>query len=159
MEAESNSKVSHEESMQEYQCFREKLGVTHTGNPDLIHVDFQPESGVAEALSAPVTEVATFYYDKAPPASSYDGAKTLLEALIKDGVNIKGWAFGTTHEVITRDGVRGKGNVLLVGWDTMEAHAESHSTQALKDHIHKLTTPEVKTYEMHHVRAAAYQRK
>lgn len=143
--------------MQEYECFRAKLGVSHTGKPDLLHVDFQPESGVAEALSAPVTEVATFYYSEAPPESSFEGAKTLLEALQKDGVKIMGWAFGTTHETIQRDGVRGRGNVLLVGWETMEAHAESHNTQALKDNLHRLTTPEVKTYEMHHIRAAAYK--
>jgi hypothetical protein len=67
-----------------------------------------------------------------------------------------GWAFGTTHEVIERDGVRGKGNMLMVGWETVEAHLDSHNTQALKDNIHKLTTPEVKASEMHHVQATAY---
>lgn len=138
------------------QPFREKLGTIHAGVEGVVHVDFRPEGGVSVALSAPVTEVATFYYNDAPPETAFEGAKTLIEALKKDGVNILGWAFGTTHEVIERDGVRGKGNVLVVGWETVEAHLDSHNTQALKDHIHKLTTPEVKTFEMHHVQATAY---
>jgi hypothetical protein len=139
-----------------YQPFREKLGTIHTDVPDVVHVDFWPDKGLSAALSAPVTEVATFYYDEAPPETAFEGAKTLIEALKKDGVKIMGWAFGTTHEVIERDGVRGKGNILVVGWETVEAHSDSHNTQALKDNIHKLTTPEVKAIEMHHVQATAY---
>ena len=146
-------------------------------------MDFKgPDGGVSEALSAPVTEVATFYYDEAPPETSFEGAKTLIEALQNDGVKFQGWAFGTTHEVIERDGFRGKkplkiiliqwtaatllcgllgtetfaevlpnlgkANVLVAGWETVEAHLDSHNTQALKDNIHRLTTKDVKTYEM-----------
>ena len=138
------------------QPLRQKLGTIHTGVADVVHVDFEPEEGVSEALSAPVTEVATFYYDKAPPETAFEGAKTLIEGLKKDGVKVLGWAFGTTHEVIEKDGARGKGNVLVVGWETVEAHYDSHNTQALKDNIHRLTTPEVKTFEMHHIQATAY---
>lgn len=122
----------------------------------MVHVDFRPESGVSTALSAPVTEVATFHYEKGPPERAFDGARTLLEALKKDGVKVLGWAFGMTHEVIERDDVRGQGNVLVVGWESVEAHAQSHSTQALRANIHLLTTPEVKAVEMHHVQATAY---
>ena len=136
-----------------FQTVRDKLNLIHDDPPDVIHIDLQPEKGVSEALSAPITEVATFYYNGSPPETSFEGAKTLLEALMKDGVKIMGWAFGTTHEVIKRDSVRGKRNVLLVGWESMQAHADSHHTQSLKDNIHRLTTPEVKTYEMHHVSA------
>ena len=71
-------------------------------------------------------------------------------------MQILGWAFGTTHEVIEKDGVKGRGNVLVVGWETVEAHFESHNKQALKDNIHRLTTPEVKAIEMHHVQAIAH---
>ena len=141
-----------------HQIFREKLGTIHNSMADVVHVDFQPDGGASKALSAPVTEVATFYYDMESPGIAFDGAKTLIEALKTEGVNILGWAFGTTHEVIERDGVRGKGNMLVVGWETIEAHLDSHNTQALKDNIHRLTTPEVKTLEMHHVQAAVFQK-
>ena len=139
-----------------YQPFREKIGSIYTGVPDVVHVDFRPEGGLSAALSAPVTQVATFYYDEAPLETAFEGAKTLIEALKEEGQKILGWAYGTTHEVIERDGVRGKGNVFVVGWETVEAHSDSHNTQALKDNIHKLTTPEVKAIEMHHVQATAY---
>lgn len=142
-----------------YQQLRKKLVTRPTGIPDVVQVDFEPEGGITEALSAPITEVATFYFDKAPPGSAFGGAKTLLEALIKEGHNVLGWAYGTTLQEIEREGVRGKGNMLIVGWETVEAHAASHDGQAIKENIQLLTTPDVKTYQMHHVQATAYDSK
>jgi hypothetical protein len=58
-----------------YQPFRENMGTIHTDVPDVVHVDFLPERGVSAALSAPVTEVATFYYDEAPPRDCVRGGE------------------------------------------------------------------------------------
>lgn len=124
-----------------------------------MHVDFQPEGGVAAALSAKMTQVATFYFDGAPPATAFDGAKTLITRLIeREDVNVTGWAYGTTHEVVEKEGVRGRANVLVMGWESVEAHAASHETRTLKENIHLLTTGDVKTYEQVHVPATAYRR-
>lgn len=140
-----------------YPSFVKTFSTIFTGDPQIVHVDFEPAGGAKAAMSAPVTEIATFYYDNEPPEDSFAGAKKLVEALQKDGQNIFGWAFGKTHEVIERDGAKGKGNVLVIGWETVQAHLDARQTQAFKDNIHHLRTPQVKAAEVHHVAILNYQ--
>ena len=107
---------------------------------------------VASSLSAPVTEIATFYFDGAPPDDAFESAKKCIEIIGKDaGENVLGWSYGITHEDIEKDGVKGKGAVLTVGWESKEAHMRARETQAFKDNIHMLRQTS-KAVEMHHTR-------
>ena len=109
-----------------------------TAPPDIVRVDFQPEEGLAAAIAAPVTEVAKFYFDGGPPDNADEGVQKCLEALQEEGHNLLGWAWGTTYETLTKDDVSGKGAVLVVGWDSVDAHMEARKGSALKENVANL---------------------
>lgn len=96
----------------------------------LNHVDFRPEGGVSRATSAPVTEVATFYFDSGPPDDAFESCQKFIENCEKEtGQAVLGWAYGITHEEIEREGVKGKGAVLLIGWyDIAKAPSQDRDT-------------------------------
>ncbi len=71
------------------------------------------------ATSQPVTEVATFYFDGAPPEDAVESVTKFIDVCQKEsGQTVAGWAYGITHEEIEKDGVKGKGGVLLIGWES-----------------------------------------
>jgi len=118
--------------------------------PSLLHVDLKPEGGLTSALSAPVTEVATFYFDGAPPENAAEGVDKALNALVAEGHKLAGWAFGVTYEEFEKDGVKGKCGILTIGWESVDAHMEARKGQAFKDNIDSLRNG-AKGIEMHHV--------
>lgn len=134
----------------EYKGFRNRFDTIFEGSPDIVHVDMQPEGGLAAALSAPVTEVATFYFNDGPPSNAHEGVEKALNALKAEGHILQGWAYGPTHETIEKDGVKGKGAVLAIGWESVDAHMEARKGQAFKDNIDALRNG-AKAIEMHHV--------
>lgn len=109
-----------------------------TAPPDIVRVDFQPEEGLAAALEAPVTEVAKFYFDGGPPDNAHEGVQKCLDAIKGEGHNLMGWAYGTTYETLEKDGVSGKGAVLVIGWDSVDAHMEARKGEAFKENIDSL---------------------
>ena len=122
-----------------YKPFVERFSTIFAGPPKITHADLQPSDGFEKAVSAPVTEVATFYFDGAPPENAYESAIKAIDALAKDGgQKIYGHAYGVTEEVIEREGVKGKGAVLVIGWENREAHMAARETQAFKDNIQGL---------------------
>ena len=109
-----------------------------TAPPDIVRVDFKPEEGLAAALSAPVTEVAKFHFDGGPPDHADEGVRKCLDALQEEGHNLLGWAYGTTYETLEKDGVSGKGAVLVIGWDSVDAHMEARKGSAFKGNVDHL---------------------
>ena len=120
------------------------------GDPaKIIHVDLIPEGGFTRSLSAPVTEVATFYFDGEPPADCQEQATKFAE-LCEKSADLLGWSYGVTYEEIEREGVKGKGGVLTIGWKSVEDHMKFRETSTFKDNISMLRQT-AKKIEMHHV--------
>lgn len=124
------------------------------GPVDIHHVDFEPAGALRKALSAPVTEFATFYCDaqSAPGAEWKSNAAKAGEWLEKEAsqVGYLGLAYGVTHEEIEYKGVKGKAAVIAVGWTSKEAHMAFRETQTFKENT-GLLRGEAKAIEMHHV--------
>ncbi|KAH9829767.1 hypothetical protein Tdes44962_MAKER02245 [Teratosphaeria destructans] len=117
----------------------------------IFHVDFDAPAALAKVFSAPVTEVATFYFEGAPPADYVQQAKKLATVLEENKVDgYLGATLGTSYEEIEREGVKGKVGVLVVGWQSVEAHLAFRETHMFKDNIH-LVRSDAKKIEMHHV--------
>lgn len=112
--------------------------------------DFKPDGAVARCFSAPATEIATFYFDGEPPSDYFDNVKKCADEVLKEIDGFLGWAVGTTHEVVEKEGVKGKAAVLLIGWQSVEQHMAFRNTQSFKDNIHLLRSTS-KKIEMHHV--------
>jgi hypothetical protein len=104
-------------------------------------------------MNAPITEVATFYFEGAPPDDAFESCKKFIEncEATNPPQKVYGWAYGTTHEEIEREGVKGKGAMLLIGWDSREDHMAFRELQAFKDNIHLLRQT-AKKIEMHHTK-------
>ncbi len=134
-----------------YKPFFKSFGTIIGGDISLIHVDFKPEGGAIKSMGAPVTEVATFYFDGGPPEDAYESCKKFIEICEKEEPEKKiyRWAYGTTHEEIEKDGVKGKGAVLLIGWDSKEDHMAFRETDVFKENI-QLLRQTAKGIEAHH---------
>lgn len=134
-----------------YKPFLDTFGTIMSGSPQLSHVDLQPSaSEAAKAISAPVTEVATFYFDGEPNADWLDNAAKAREWLVKEAGESLGAAFGITHEVVEYKGVKGKAAVLVAGWSSKEAHVEFRGMETFRENI-PLLRGDSKAIEMHHV--------
>lgn len=98
----------------------------------MLHVDFEPSDTFTKATtSAPVTEVATFYFDPSSSATTTPEANVLK---FRDVVNAAGkeidgfWgaAAGVSYESdvksLSTEGVSGTAVVLVLGWESVEKH-------------------------------------
>lgn len=123
-----------------------------SGPVDMHHVDFQPPSALSKALSAPVTEFATFYCSPAPASNWLSNAAKAAEWLEKEAssAGYAGMAYGVTHEEVEYKGVKGRAGIVAIGWGSKEAHMEFRETQTFKENI-GLLRGEAKAIEMYHV--------
>lgn len=147
-----SNKQKHEEFMKSdsYGPFVERFKTIIDGAFGLVHVDFAPEGGAKRAMSAPITEVATFYFDGEPPSDAYESCKKFIEVSEKEATQkVYGWAYGTTHEEVEREGVKGKGTVLLIGWESQQDHMDFRETDVFKQNI-QLLRQTAKSIEVHH---------
>jgi hypothetical protein len=81
---------------------------------------------LSTALSAPVTELATFYFEGAPPKDHLEGVHKFRQlAEEKKWEGYLGSAAGITYEEVEREGVKGKAAVLAIGWTSVDAHMVS----------------------------------
>lgn len=120
--------------------------------PGIVHVDFEPQDGFKAAMTAPVTEVATFYFDGGPPENAHDGVKKALENCQNEtGFKIRGHGYGFTHETLEKDGLKGKAAVLVIGWESIDDHMELRKTESFKNNIGMLRNGAGKI-EMHHTK-------
>ncbi|CAJ2510121.1 Uu.00g060210.m01.CDS01 [Anthostomella pinea] len=153
---EWDSLQSHKDFMASstYGPFLDRFMSLVDGEPKMMHADFKPEGNATKCLSAPATEIATFYFDGEPPSDYFENVKKATEGAFKDADGILGWAVGTTHEEVAREGVKGKAAVLLIGWQSVDQHMAFRNTQVFRDNIH-LLRGSAKRIEMHHVNPAA----
>jgi len=119
---------------------------------EIYHVDFQPHSEFIAALQAPSTEFARFFFAGEPP-SDYMSIY-LKEIGPKQKAKSPGLlsiAAGITHEEVEYKGVKGKAAVLVLGWESLEAH----TVDFVGSEVYKETIPTVKSTskanEIHHV--------
>jgi len=128
----------------------------------MFHVDFAPYDDLAKACAAPVTEVATFYFDGAPPEGCVDNILKFREELshvVEElwGSQAKERAFavagGVSHEVLQYEGVEGLAVVLLIGWNSIEEHIKTRESVQFNERCAPALLPiglSAKKREMHH---------
>lgn len=134
-----------------YQPFLQRFLSITDGAPSMVHADLEPSGDALKALSAPVTEVATFYFD-GEPSQSYASGLTKFREVIEKG-NIEGFlggAAGVTYEEVEREGSKGKAAILVVGWNSIESHMKFRETETFKENV-GLLRDGIKGAEMHHV--------
>lgn len=135
----------------EYPPFLSRIQSIMSSGADLTHVDFQPSPSILHnALSAPVTELATFYFDSQPNSDWLANAAKAADWLRKDAKGFLDIAYGITHETVEYQGVKGKAAVIAVGWESKEAHMAFRETGTFKENI-GLLRGDSKAIEMHHV--------
>ena len=153
-----DSKNKHEAFIKsdEYEPFLNKFRNIMADAPNLVHVDFEDQACRKAALSAPVTEVATFYFDDGPPefSKASEGVKKALDNCQNETkFKIRGYGYGYTHEELEKEGVKGKGKaaVLLIGWESLDDHMDLRKTESFKNNIGSLRNGASKI-EMHHTK-------
>lgn len=133
------------EASSAYPDFLSKFKTIMAGPPSFVHVDYPDPDAVTAALKAPVTEVATMYFKDGPPETYIPDVHQFVKAVGKTGQA----AIGPTHEVIERDGFKGKGTVLIIGCETVEEHLSFRQTQMFQENRAKLTNGPG-CFEVHH---------
>lgn len=97
----------------------------------MLHVDFEPSDTFTKATtSAPVTEVATFYFDPSSTATTPEANvlkfRDIVNAAGKEIDGFWGAAAGVSHETdvksLSTEGVSGTAVVLVLGWESVEKH-------------------------------------
>lgn len=137
---------------EEYKPFLNRFLTIANGKPTMVHADLKPEGDLSRALSAPVTEVATFYFGGQAPPDYLEGVLKFRDILNKEQSDgFLGAAAGVTHEDdVEREGVKGKAAVLLIGWESVDKHMAFRESSTFKENIGLLRNGASKI-EMHHV--------
>jgi hypothetical protein len=129
------------------------LETSHYAEEDsrIYHVDFQPLSGCYRASSAPVTEVARFYYDESPPEGILDGFHEfgrLFDSHKMTGAC--GYAAGLSREGVQHGEAQAKIIVVLIGWTSIADHEAFQKTRLFKDHVPLFQADKARKVEIHH---------
>lgn len=133
-----------------YTPFIARLQPLLSAGAHLSHVDFEPQTALTRALAAPVTEIATFYFNGSPNADWLDNASQAGEWLEREAPESRGIAYGITHEEVEYQGIKGKAAVIVVGWTSREAHMTFRETESFRENIGLLRGASG-AVEMHHV--------
>lgn len=126
--------------------------------PKIVHADFEPSpSALAQALAAPVTEIATFYFDGSEPSDYLSGVTKFRDVLEKEQSHgYIGSAMGITHEQdLEKDGKKGKAAVVAIGWKSVEDHLKFREHELFKENIGSLRNGAVGA-EIVHVQFMAF---
>ncbi|GAB7351373.1 hypothetical protein MBLNU459_g2055t1 [Dothideomycetes sp. NU459] len=138
----------------QYGPMLQDLGTILAGAPAPYHFEFTSPKGLKAATSAPVTEVATFYLES--KSSSFESNIAKFEKAIGDGSveGFLGTSSGWGAEDVEHDklgaGNKGKALVLVVGWQSKDAHMAYRETEHFKNNV-ALLRDGPKHIEMHHV--------
>ncbi|KAK5686045.1 hypothetical protein LTS10_002159 [Elasticomyces elasticus] len=81
----------------------------------------------------------TLYFDGEAPSSYLDDVASVDKAL-QGTEGYLGYAAGFTHEEIEKEGTKGTGAVVLIGWQSIEAHHAFRETKAFKENIGTLAS-------------------
>lgn len=133
----------------EYKAVAERISAIFTGAGYMYHVDLEPHSEVQKALAAPVTQIATFYFDDEPPEEYSDTLKAFQEAALKESEGPAALAVGITYEEVEHEDVKGKAAILLYGWNDIKAHEAFRSSSAYREHGMKLAEGVVHEHAHH----------
>ncbi|TRM69246.1 hypothetical protein BD626DRAFT_473446 [Schizophyllum amplum] len=133
----------------EYGPVNERIGAIFAAAGKVLHADFFPSGHLDKTIAAPVTEIALFYFDGAPPEDYIVGFVKALSILDKEN-DIISAAAGITHEELEYEGVKGKAAVVIFGWTSVDAHVAFRQTQTYKDNIGVLMRT-AKKFEVKHV--------
>jgi hypothetical protein len=108
----------------------------------MYHIDFEPHEQVQKAMAAPVTEIATFYFDDEPPDGYVGRCQDFLGAARSSeeegGARPVACAVGVTHEKIEFEDVRGNAVVLMVGWESLEGHRALRDRRVYEEYMPEL---------------------
>lgn len=105
----------------------------------MFHIQFEPN--FSDAASAPITEVATWYFPTSYDTHEWDTGvvkfnKTLRESAEGFHGVSSGWSIDDVpHKSLEDVGGKGKAFVLAVGWESLEAHTKYRDTDAFKETI------------------------
>ncbi|KAL1301659.1 hypothetical protein AAFC00_005879 [Neodothiora populina] len=136
-----------------YQPMVEKLTALMDGGLSMTHFDFPSSAAQAIPLSAPVTEMATFYVNFEDKAS-YQSIIEKFSSSISEfkPVGFLGVASGWSLEDVEHEGLgagkQGKAILLILGWQSVDAHKAYNETDHFKDAIKQLGT--AKGFTLHH---------
>ncbi|KAL9095487.1 MAG: hypothetical protein Q9165_002358 [Trypethelium subeluteriae] len=150
-----------------YKPFLERLGPLCDGPAHIVHYPFRDRAAAARAFEAPATEFATMYI-RAGDAEAREALEKRVGHLFDVFWESKagGWQGGTWGwgeeevelEGLGEGGEKGKGKACLVvmGWDSKEAHEAYRGTEAFKGAIAPVREV-VKKSEMWHCEMHKYQ--
>jgi hypothetical protein len=138
---------------EDFKKVNELLAIVLVAKPVIYNVPASDD--LTKITHAPVTEIYERFYleadaeEKGPAllAASEDFNKSLVTQKGTHGAQT-GWS----HEVIEKDGEKGKALTLLAGWDSVEAHSAARETTLFADTIHLLKEPAPKSGNMFHVK-------
>lgn len=116
--------------------------------PTFMHINF--EGNLTGAIKAPVTEVATFYFNDLPENYT-KGVHDFIGYCVRErpDMDFHGYATGSTHEVVEKDGVKGRAGVLIVGWDSIEQHQQFRMLPVFQQNA-QMMRQHAPVIEMHH---------
>jgi len=134
-----------------YGPMMQKLGESGmAGKPNLHHVRYS--APMTKAVTAPITEMLTFYFPADVEESSFELAwEQFIDALSKNSDGYVGSAGGWVVEDLEYQGQPGKAYVVAIGWESIQAHMAYRETQPFKDTISGVLGPTRGT-AMHHTK-------
>lgn len=136
----------------EYGPMVQRWGKILDGDPEFLHIEFTNAGALTSALSAPVTELATFYM--ASYTSSFDKKFQEFSTKVQGTDGSLGLTYGWSLEDVVHDnfeeGKTGKAVMLAIGWQSIDAHMAFRETEKFKE-VTKFMMDEPKGAEVHHV--------
>ena len=131
----------------------ESLKAILAGPPQLLDFDFEATGDLKGSISAPVTQLATFFLpDK---SSAFDSNLRSFARVLKESAEgfvgvVHGWSIESVEHEGLSAGIRGRSCSLAIGWQSMEAHVAFKDTKAFQRCSRYWE--EAKGVELHHTK-------
>ncbi|KAK4553977.1 hypothetical protein LTR86_008818 [Recurvomyces mirabilis] len=117
----------------------------------LQHYHFDSLQNLKEATTAPVTEVARFYYDSQPTAELLSGFTEFGRRVMKENVpGVSGAAAALPDEDVGYDFGESQVIIFMIGWESIKCHENFKKTQLFTDLLPLLKSDKATKIEMHH---------
>ena len=123
-----------------YKPFLDSIRPILAGAANITHYDFGGSGGggdpPSKSLAAPVTEFATFYLQLG--TATTDFASRVRDAMGEFRAHATGYvgaSWGFSHEEVEHEslgGEKGRACVLVLGWDSVDAHTAFRGTEVFK---------------------------
>ncbi|KAI9694291.1 MAG: hypothetical protein M1820_009050 [Bogoriella megaspora] len=135
----------------EYQPFLTHLGSILSSEPNLLHYTFDQGSKPDVALNAPVVEYASAYLEPSASIEEFNQiARNLEKVFTEHAKGFHGATWGHSHEKREYQGGKVKVGLLLLGWDSVDAHLNFREHEEFKKALGPLRDF-VKGLEAYHV--------